>query len=240
MPSSGPGSVWCPAWRLTVVLFFGLLSGAAPAAFAAPHLAAPVCLPPTGAVAPRPETQPSGPLVSTRPSLACVPDDSEPSAPGAPPDSPSILLPVVAAALVGAGIGTACGFMVSRRGSRAGSVGAATVTTPPAAPARAPEPRRHFPPEDGLVGDLIEGLIASYDLSTTDGQRVRVLAALRRANVTCLQPSAGEEFDPSLHLALDSQEATSRGRPGQIARTERPGWKRGEELLRHPEVVVWR
>ncbi len=105
---------------------------------------------------------------------------------------------------------------------------------------RTPTPATEPPRSDGLVDDLVDGLIAGYDLATSDGQRARALAALRRAGVSVLEPAVGDVFDPAAHLALGTQQATKPDQVGRVARTERPGWRRHDELVRHPEVVVWR
>jgi GrpE len=85
---------------------------------------------------------------------------------------------------------------------------------------------------------LVDGLIASYDLSTTEAQRARILEALRRASVTVLQPEPGETFDPERHNALGSDPVDDPAQVGRIMRTERPGWERDGVVLRQPEVIV--
>ncbi len=91
-----------------------------------------------------------------------------------------------------------------------------------------------------LVDELIDGLIASHDLSTSDAQRTRIATVLHRAGVTVLHPEPGDTFDPGLHRALATEGATNGAQPGCVARTERPGWQRDSRILRPPEVVVWR
>ena len=192
------------------------------------------------------------------PTGAASEGDSHPSeAPVEVPTAPTVeelggLFPTTSWAAVGAIAGAAVGWRLSRRRMRTQSVARrpflplrpATAPTRDRAPSAAPEtaaaaPNEGWPPTDHVVDELIEGLIASHDLASSDGQRARLAATLRRAAVTIVEPSSGEPFDPQRHRALAWEPAPSPAHRAHVARTERPGWSRDGAILRHPEVIVW-
>lgn len=113
---------------------------------------------------------------------------------------------------------------------------------PPAEPLR----RAPRPPDDdptsatSVIDALIDGLIATHDLASTDAQRTRIETALRAADVVLVTVAVGAEFEPGRHHAVDSEPASEPEQAGNVARVVRPGWQGAGRALRVPEVVVWR
>jgi hypothetical protein len=157
-----------------------------------------------------------------------------------------------AALVVGAGLGWAVGRRrpvavhgrpATPSGNRATSAtGAVSEGSPPSVrtsqgPGSGSTPVERDPA--ALVDGLVDGLIASHDLADTDGQRARITATLRRAGIAIVDPATGERFDPERHRAMRSAPAPSPEDRERVASVERPGWVRGEQVLRYPEVVVW-
>jgi hypothetical protein len=152
---------------------------------------------------------------------------------------PATVLTVLVVAV--AAVAALGGWAIGRRGgarTERPAAGAVSVSGGDAA-AQATHVAQQGAP-DPAVADLVDGLIAVYDLATDDGQRTRVRETLRRVAVEPIEPEPLVTFDPTLHRALGVELAGDPGDDGRIARTDRPGWVRDGQLLRPPEVTVYR
>jgi GrpE len=132
-------------------------------------------------------------------------------------------------AVVALGVGGVGGFLIGRTRS------SVDLPTPRSTVVQSPVPHDAGPQN---TDKLIEGLIATFDVATTDAQRSRILATLREVSVTPIQPRAGEAFDPSRHQALGTEATADVGQAGNVVRIERPGWLRGNEVIRFAEVII--
>lgn len=170
------------------------------------------------------------------------------------------VLGIALAALVAGGVG---GAALGRRGSVAGP-GAPAAPTPvrfppmgtPTAPAGppvapvAPVPvvaPVAAPAADELDGDdaeerreLVRALVEVGDLVTSDALRTHVAERLEAAGVLPVLVAPGTRFDPTAHRGVQAQEAPSPEQDGTVASCDRAGWSDRGELLRPPEVVVYR
>jgi hypothetical protein len=187
-----------------------------------------------------PDDPPAEPLdeAPTAPATT-APDDGRPgSVPVGQPGGAVVAAAV--AGFVGLGLGAAVGHTAGRRRRSKPDVmphdGAGGGGTP------APEPVETSATAVAVSdeGGLILGLIESYDLASSESQRVHIVSVLQTVGVERLAPQPGQQFDPSRHRALTSEATTNGATKGHIARVERPGWRRGPQLLRYPEVVVFR
>lgn len=93
-------------------------------------------------------------------------------------------------------------------------------------------------PGNSIAEKLIEGLIATYDLATSEAQQANMRSALRHASITIIWAEAGEEFDPERHQALDTEPAGNPAHAGRVIRTVRPGWERDAQIIRFAEVII--
>lgn len=116
---------------------------------------------------------------------------------------------------------------------------------PPAAapaPPGAPSPTNAPPPATAGGRDqlMIRELIGAYDTFETEGVRIYLTQALKRAGVTKVEPVAGTRFDPDLFKSMGTVAAESPSQHMLVAATNRPGWRdvTGVEL-RQPEVTVY-
>lgn len=79
------------------------------------------------------------------------------------------------------------------------------------------------------VHDLADGNVAV---------RSQVRQLLRQAGVEMISAEPGCVFDPAWQIAVDKQVGDTKQR-GTVSRIVRPGWSRGETVLRPMEVVLW-
>jgi hypothetical protein len=87
---------------------------------------------------------------------------------------------------------------------------------------------------------LLDGVIAAHDLSAgADAVRVRLEQALGAAGVHRMVIEDGAVFDPGRHHAVGTAAAADDGTDRRVAREVRPGWQRGEHVVRPAEVIVW-
>lgn len=117
---------------------------------------------------------------------------------------------------------------------------AAPVAVPVVAPVAAPA-------ADELDGDdaeerreLVRALVEVGDLVTSDALRTHVAERLEAAGVLPVLVAPGTRFDPTAHRGVQAQEAPSPEQDGTVASCDRAGWSDRGELLRPPEVVVYR
>jgi hypothetical protein len=114
------------------------------------------------------------------------------------------------------------------------------VPTAAAAPATsAPAPR--IDADRGRDRLMIGELIGAYDTFETEGVRIYLAQALKRAGVTKLEPAAGTRFDADLHKSFATVAAQSLDQHMLIAGTNKPGWRDDDGVeLRQPEVTVYK
>lgn len=93
--------------------------------------------------------------------------------------------------------------------------------------------RRAVPPPPP---DPLRPALASW-LQGLTFVRQRLLDVLRAENITPI-PAQGEAFDPHLHVALDVVRATDDTASGTVVGEIRRGYRVGDRILRHAEVVV--
>lgn len=175
------------------------------------------------------------------PTTAARRDQQEPSPSGSPTKRASLLWPSVLCGLAGLMVGGALGWAAGRSGpgqAAFGSPPTAKIVSDPADRSRAVGSASSTA-SAALVDGLVDGLMATYDLATTDAQRSRIVRTLRDVNVELVTPQSGDSFDAAEHKALASEPAPTPDGHGRIARIERPGWKRGGAAVRLPEVTVW-
>lgn len=179
-----------------------------------------------------------------RDASAAASEQPQPRASAAPQDMPAgAPAGMVTSGALGAIIGAAAVWGAGRvrsRGRGARHTGMAPGRVSDGDGAVAADPVA-VPPEEGprVVDGLIQGLIASHDLATNDAQRASIRDSLRRAGVTAVEPEPLTSFDPERHRALAVEPAVDPHAAGRIARVERLGWVRGEDVLRPPEVTVY-
>lgn len=115
------------------------------------------------------------------------------------------------------------------------------------APARPVAPPPPPPPEAGagtaeLAAQrrkLVSTCIAVGDQVGSEMLQDRIADALEEVGVRPFRPD-GERFDPNHHRAAGKVPAESPDQDGLIAMTQRPGYVDGDEVIRLPEVLVWR
>jgi hypothetical protein len=62
--------------------------------------------------------------------------------------------------------------------------------------------------------------------------------ALNEAGIQVYEPD-GEVFDPRVHHAVGNEPVVARGTENTVARTVRPGYRDGQQILVYPKVVVF-
>lgn len=194
------------------------------------------------------QAQPTGTEGAPVTTVSSPPDPRRPGDRGVPIERRSRLTTSVLFLFAGLFVGALLGWLGGGFARRRGATGAPTAH-PASRAVAVPEVQRSPGSTfsgwgnegllDGLIDGLIEGLMATYDLATTDAQRTRIVGTLRKADVHVVVPESGDTFNAAEHHALASQPAPAPDHRGTIARTERPGWRRGAAAVRLPEVTVW-
>lgn len=87
---------------------------------------------------------------------------------------------------------------------------------------------------------MIDGLISAHDLSSNEEVTVHIEQVLGRSGVEPMVIPPGTKFDPNTHKAVEMEATDDPARNRIISATIRPGWRRGANVLRDPEVKVWR
>lgn len=140
-------------------------------------------------------------------------------------------LMLVLGILLGASAGAAIGWFAGRGAPGAGSGSTQPAPAPVGAPAT-PEP----------VADqratLVAACIAAVDLAQNEGVREQLTRALESAGVTRLEVD-GETFDPNRHHAVDRLHTHDPAQHNTVI-TDRAGWLDGNQILRLPDVIVYR
>jgi molecular chaperone GrpE (heat shock protein) len=88
--------------------------------------------------------------------------------------------------------------------------------------------------------DLVDGLIAAHDLATEVGATVvqaHVERVLGNAGIRRIDAGPARPFDAAVHLAISVERNAAATAP-TIGREVRPGWSRGDAVVRPAEVVV--
>jgi hypothetical protein len=105
---------------------------------------------------------------------------------------------------------------------------------------------RHVPPETGAqnaeaareVAELVDELIALYDLETNDTLRRRIVRSLARVKVR-IDDETDVAFDADRHDVMGTVPAGAGLAPGTVVEVVRAGFVRGDgEVVRAAEVVV--
>jgi hypothetical protein len=93
--------------------------------------------------------------------------------------------------------------------------------------------------DPGAVDRLIEGLVGVHDLAEGSAAvRSQVCSVLRQAGVEIITDEPGCLFDPARQTVVDRRIGDD-GQRGTVSRVVRPGWRRGETVIRPMEVVLW-
>ena len=85
---------------------------------------------------------------------------------------------------------------------------------------------------------LVGAAIAAIDLAQNEGLREQLTRALEQAGVRRIAPD-GETFDPARHHAVDRLPTHDPAQHNTVI-TDRPGWVDGGQVLRIPDVIVYR
>jgi molecular chaperone GrpE (heat shock protein) len=97
---------------------------------------------------------------------------------------------------------------------------------------------------DGVVVEhrrlLVAELIDLRDRVGSDALRDEIAARLRDVGVEELSVTQGEMFDASRHRGVDTVPVGDPGWNQRVASTERPGYSDAGQVLRPPEVTVYR
>jgi hypothetical protein len=121
----------------------------------------------------------------------------------------------------------------------------------PRRPASAPRPARgaeHVPTTaptqaapavDDRMDELALACLQLADSVTSPVLRADIDRALHAAGYQSLDP-VGQPFDPSLHEAVERRRTTDARTHNVVAATYRAGWSGRGQLLRSPEVAVYR
>lgn len=91
-----------------------------------------------------------------------------------------------------------------------------------------------------LCGDLVQGLIGTYDLSDSEVVRAHVQKSLRGAGITEIRPNPGDSFNPREHNGVAAVRAPVPALAFRIARVLRPGWKSAKGTVRPADVEVYK
>lgn len=86
---------------------------------------------------------------------------------------------------------------------------------------------------------VVEALVDLLDAVPTESLRYRVHRALSDAGVSEFGAD-GELFDPTRHHVQDVEWTDDPGRESRVARTLRPGFTDGADVVRAAEVLVYR
>lgn len=87
---------------------------------------------------------------------------------------------------------------------------------------------------------LLQALVGTYDLSSSDVVRAHVQKSLRAVGITPITPDPGDPFDVGLHNGVAGVAAPSPSLVFRIARVLRPGWRSDDGVLRPAEVEVYK
>lgn len=131
--------------------------------------------------------------------------------------------------LLGATAGVAAGWFAGRQ--------SVTKGNPPPPGAVVPAPGAVASADPSRL-TLVNALIAAIDLTANDGLREQLERALASAGVVPIVVD-GEPFDPERHHAVDRL-ATHDASQHNTVLTDRPGWRDGNQILRNPDVIVYR
>ena len=135
-------------------------------------------------------------------------------------------------------VALAVGMLVGRWSVRTPRAEPTPATdTSPSAP-RTPEPVPPAPPAGDA--DLVAGLIAAHDLANEAHATVvqaHVERVLGSAGIRRIPAEPQRPFDAAVHLAV-SVERTAVATTPTVGREVRPGWSRGDTVVRPAEVVV--
>lgn len=152
------------------------------------------------------------------------------------------MVPVAAIALVAAALGALAGVAFGRRSS-APAVAPAVFVPPldPAAAANPPAPSG-FDPGD-LARErslLIQTMVEVADQVTSAAIRGQLVERLTSVGVQPINVAAGTTFDPANHRGVQAEPTTSAEQAGTVVDTDREGWSDRGQVLRHPDVIVYR
>lgn len=86
---------------------------------------------------------------------------------------------------------------------------------------------------------LLEACMELSDRLSNEALRERLLSAMAGVGVEPLAPD-GEVFDPERHHAIFRTPAKNSSQHGRVASTERLGFSDRGEIIRRPEVAVYR
>jgi hypothetical protein len=139
-------------------------------------------------------------------------------------------LPLVLGILLGISAGAAAGWFAARR------AGAADVA-PAAGLAAAGAPGGGGDVAQQRAG-LVGAAIAAIDLAQNEGLREQLTRALEQAGVRQLSVD-GETFDAARHHAVDRLQTHDPSQHNTVI-TDRPGWIDNNQVLRLPDVIVYR
>lgn len=89
-------------------------------------------------------------------------------------------------------------------------------------------------------GDLVEGLIGTYDLSDSEVVRAHVQKSLRGVGITAIRPRPGDSFNPREHNGIAAVPAPAPAMAFRIVRVLRPGWKSMKGTVRPADVEVYK
>ncbi|MDQ1058391.1 hypothetical protein QFZ23_002292 [Arthrobacter globiformis] len=87
---------------------------------------------------------------------------------------------------------------------------------------------------------LLQALMGTYDLSSSEIVRAHVQKSLRTVGVTPITPTLGEPFDLELHNGVAGVTAPSPYLVFRVARVLRPGWRTDDAVLRLADVEVYK
>lgn len=156
---------------------------------------------------------------------------------GSPGLFPALLAAALFAALAGLG-----GAQLSRRSGRAHQMAVAAGAVPLAdAPPRAepiagPELRRLR--RSARQKAILARSLAELLPSMPEALAWQAEKALADVGVQPVIPD-GEPFDAAVHYAVGTEPVPPGGRENTVARTVRPGYADGEDILVYPKVVVY-
>lgn len=186
-----------------------------------------------------PTTTPEEPPPAEQP----PPAESEPPQPDTPPASSSggLIAALIAALVVIVVLVIAVVLLLRRRSAQAvRSYVPQSAYTPHAQPAPP-----STPVEDGTgrVADerdtLALTLIEVADAARGDAAQVaRIHRGLERAGYHVIDPT-GQPFDSRHHEGLHNRPTDDPAQQSVVAATVRPGYRRGNRVVRQPEVVVY-
>jgi hypothetical protein len=135
-------------------------------------------------------------------------------------------------------VALAVGVLVGRWSARA------TGTVAADAPVHAAPPQepmtRPAPATGGGDPDLVAGLIAAHDLAAEARATVvqaHVERVLGNAGIRRIPAEPDRPFDAAVHLAVSVERNAAAAAP-MVGREVRPGWSKGDAVVRPAEVVV--